>query len=286
MSQSEPSSLRLLAIGAHPDDCEIKVGGLAALYRQAGHEVCFVSVTNGQSGHQSMYGEQLAAIRCEEAQASGRVIGVQYEVLDHPDGYLQPTPEIRSEIIRIIRRYEPDLVVTHRPNDYHPDHRYTSQLVCDAAYMLTVPAIARDVPALASDPVVMYMSDDFQRPYPFSPSVVLDIESVLDTLLDMLACHQSQVFDWLPCNRGILEQVPHEPGARRQWLRDWYLSIAAPLAEKYRELLIETYGEERGREIRYIEAYETCEYGSPLTPEASKRLFPFATGLSIGTRPQ
>ena len=275
MTHSDPSSLRLLAIGAHPDDCEFKVGGLATLYRQAGHQVCFVSVTNGQSGHQSMHGEQLAAVRREEAQASGRVVGVQYQVLEHADGYLQPTPEVRSEIIRIIRRYQPDLVVTHRPNDYHPDHRYTSQLVCDAAYMLTVPAIAPDVPALASDPVVMYMSDDFLRPYPFSPSVVLEIEPVLETVIDMLACHQSQVFDWLPYNRGILEQVPRDPGARRKWLCDWYLSMAAPLAGRYRELLIDTYGEERGREIRYIEAYETCEYGSPLTPEAGNRLFPF-----------
>jgi LmbE family N-acetylglucosaminyl deacetylase len=267
--------LRLLAIGAHPDDCEIKVGGLATLYREAGHEVRFVSVTDGRSGHQSLYGEQLANLRRGEAQASSRVLGLDYRVLDHPDGYLQPTLAIRFEIIRMIREYQPDLVVTHRPNDYHPDHRYTSQIVSDAAYMLTVPAVVPETPALQRDPVIMYMSDDFTRPYPFTPAVVVDIESAVGRVTEMLACHQSQVFDWLPYNQGVSDQVPQDAQARLQWLSSWYLGMVAPLADRYRELIAATYGEDRGRTIRYIEAYETCEYGSPLTPNERRRLFPF-----------
>ncbi len=275
MTKNNSPPLRLLAIGAHPDDCEIKVGGLAAMYRQAGHQVRFISVTDGRSGHQSIHGEQLANVRREEAQASGRILGLEYRVLDHADGYLQPTLEVRFEIIRLIREYQPDLIVTHRPNDYHPDHRYTSQIVGDAAYMLTVPAIAPEVPALERDPVVMYMSDEFTRPYPFTPTVALDIEAEVDRVTDMLACHQSQVFDWLPYNRGCLDQVPSDPGQRRQWLREWYLSMVTPLADRYRKLLVATYGEQRGQEIRYTESYETCEYGSPLTPDERLRLFPF-----------
>ena len=267
--------LRLLVIGAHPDDCEYKAGGLAALYRRAGHDVCFVSVTNGQSGHQTRYGPELAAERRNEAAASGRVFGLDYRVLDHVDGELQPTLAARSELIRLIRGYDPDLVLTHRPNDYHPDHRITSLLVADASYLLTVPAIAPDSPALSRMPVIMYLSDEFQRPYPFSPSVVVDIAPVLELVVEMLACHRSQFFDWLPYNRGELANVPAEPEAQRRWLRGWYLALVEPLAERYTERITATYGPARGQEIRYIEAFETCEYGAALTPELKQRLFPF-----------
>ena len=275
MADEGGRALRMLVIGAHPDDCEYKAGGLATLYRQSGHDVCFVSVTDGQSGHQTRHGPQLAAERCEEAAASGRVLGLEYRVLSYPDGALQPTLQARDEIIRLIRQFDPDLVLTHRPNDYHPDHRTTSLLVCDASYLLTVPAIAPDTPALARMPVIMYLSDDFQRPYPFSPSVVVDVEPVLESIVDMLACHRSQFFDWLPYNREELDQVPSDPKQQRQWLRAWILGMVAPLADRYREQIISAYGEDLGRQIRYIEAFETCEYGTPLSLELRRRLFAF-----------
>ncbi len=267
--------LRILGIGAHPDDCEFKAGGAAALYRQLGHEVCFVSVTNGESGHQTRYGEEIAAIRREEAMTSAKVVDFEYRVLDFRDGHLEPTLEARFEIIRLIRQYRPDLILTHRPNDYHPDHRYTSQLVCDAAYMVTIPAVASDVSALRKNPIIAYMSDEFTRPYPFSPTVVVDIEPVLDKVIDMLACHRSQFFDFLPYNFCRPEPVPDDPEGQRQFLQDWYLELISPLAEKYRDMLIATYGEERGRAIKFVEAFEQCEYGSPLTAEDVRRLFPF-----------
>jgi len=268
-------SLSILGIGAHPDDCEFKAGGVGALYRQLGHSVCFVSVTNGESGHQTLYGERLAAIRREEAAAAAGVVGLDYEVLDFRDGHLEPTLEARLEIIRLIRRHEPDLIITHRPNDYHPDHRNTSQLVCDASYMVTVPAMAPDTPALAKDPVIVYMSDEFTRPYPFSPSIVVDIEPVLESVIDMLACHRSQFFDFLPFSFGRADRLPDDPEGQIQFLRDWYIEIFEPLADRYRDLVIATYGESRGRDVKYVEAFEPCEYGSPLTQENVKRLFPF-----------
>ncbi len=268
-------SLRILVFGAHPDDCDIKAGGTAALYQQAGHTVKFVSVTNGESGHQRLSGQELAEIRCAEAAAAGKSLGVEYEVLQNRDGYLQPTVEARFEIIRLIRRFNPDLILTHRPNDYHPDHRYTSQLVCDAAYMVTVPPIVPDVPALRNNPVIAYLSDHFTRPYPFSPTVVIDIEPVWDRLIDALDCHQSQFYDWLAYNHFYEEDVPSDLSKRRDWLSEKMKERIAPLAEQYRDLVVQTYGEKRGKEIQLIDAFEPCEYGTPLSEENTKQLFPF-----------
>ncbi|WP_339728057.1 PIG-L deacetylase family protein [uncultured Gimesia sp.] len=268
-------SLRILVFGAHPDDCDIKAGGTAALYQQAGHTVKFVSVTNGESGHQRLSGTELADIRRAEATAAGKALGLEYQVLQNRDGYLQPTIEARFEIIRLIRTFQPDLIFTHRPNDYHPDHRYTSQLVCDAAYMVTVPPIVPDVPALRTNPVIAYLSDHFTRPYPFSPTVVVDVEPVWDRLVDALDSHRSQFYDWLPYNHFYEDEVPADESDRKAWLSEKMKARIAPLADRYRDLIIQTYGEQRGNEIQYIEAYEPCEYGSPLCSEKIKTLFPF-----------
>lgn len=268
-------SLRILVFGAHPDDCDIKAGGTAALYQQAGHTVKFVSVTNGESGHQRLSGAELAEIRRAEATAAGKALGIEYEVLQNRDGYLQPTIEARFEIIRLIRTFQPDLIFTHRPNDYHPDHRYTSQLVCDAAYMVTVPPIVPDVTALRTNPVIAYLSDHFTRPYPFSPTVVVDVEPVWDRLVDALDAHRSQFYDWLPYNHFYEDEVPTDASKRKTWLSEKMKARIAPLADRYRDLIIQTYGPKRGNEIQLIEAFEPCEYGSPLTDENSKTLFPF-----------
>ncbi len=266
---------RILVIGAHPDDCEYRAGGLAALATAAGQRVKFVSVTNGESGHQRLAGEELVNIRRAEADASGAVCGIDYEVLDHRDGALLPTLEVRLELIRLIRRFQPDLVLTHRPNDYHPDHRYTSQLVCDAAYVVTVPPVAPDVPALRDNPVFGYLADDFRRPYPFTPDIVIDIAPVLDTVVDMLHCHKSQFYDWLAYNHRYTEELPADDDARRLWLTDRVKQRIAPLADRFLDLIVSTYGPVHGPEIQYIEAFEICEYGAPLTEESRRHLFPY-----------
>src|SRR5438093_6780174 len=210
--------LRLLIIGAHPDDADYAAGGTAALYRAAGHEVKMVSLTNGDAGHHREAGPALAQRRRGEAAAAGAVIGATYDVLENGDGQLLPTLENRWQIIRLIRSFQPDLVLTHRPNDYHPDPRYTSQLVQDAAYLVTVPAVAPDTPHLQRDPVIAYLPDDFQKPYPFQPVVVVDVGAVIEQMVSMLHCHTSQFYEWLPFNQGILEQVPANEAARREWL--------------------------------------------------------------------
>lgn len=269
-----PDKLRILFIGAHPDDCEMKAGGTTALYRALGHHVKFVSVTDGRSGHQTHLPGPLVAIRKAEADAVAELMGIDYQILGNHDGHLQPTLEARFELIALIRRYQPDLVVTHRPNDYHPDHRYTSQLVCDAAYMVIVPHIVPEVPALRVNPVMAYFSDHFQRPYPFEPMVAIDIEPVFEQVIDQLNCHKSQFHEWLPYTMCQENQVPKAAAALREYVKQFYIGWASPLADRHRQLVMQTYGPERGRKIRYIEAFEPCEYGSPLTSENVKSLFP------------
>jgi LmbE family N-acetylglucosaminyl deacetylase len=268
-------SLRILVLGAHPDDADYKAGGTAALWRRLGHEVKFVSVTDGGAGHQTLLGAELVARRRAEARASGAVIGATYDVLDHPDGGLMPTLGARYELIRLIRNFKPDLILTHRPNDYHPDHRYTSVLVQDAAYMVTVPPVCPDTPHLPRDPVIMYLSDDFKKPVPFSADVVVDIGAEMDTLVDMLRCHVSQFFEWLPYNFGYADKVPADDAARRQWFKQLMQHRIRPLADRHRDRVVQTYGVERGHKIEYIEAFEVSEYGSPLDGTARTRLFPF-----------
>ena len=195
---STDGKLNIIAFGAHPDDCDQRAGGTAAKYAALGHRVRFVAVTNGDAGHQTEGGGALAARRRAEAQEAGRRIGIEYVVLDNHDGELVPSLDVREQIIRQIRQWNADLVLAPRPNDYHPDHRYTGVLVQDAAYMVVVPNIASDTPALRKNPVFMYFQDGFQRPNPFSPDVAVSIDDVIEKKIDMMDAHVSQFYEWLP----------------------------------------------------------------------------------------
>ena len=267
--------LRLLIIGAHPDDADYAAGGTGALYRASGHAVHLVRLTNGDAGHHERAGRELARRRRDEATAAGAVIGATYELLANHDGELLPTLDNREQVIRLIRSFDPDLVLTHRPNDYHPDHRYTSQLVQDAAYMVTVPAVVPSVRHLATNPVIAYLPDNFQKPYPFEPTVAVDVGPVLDKIVSMLCCHVSQFFEWLPYNAGVSHLVPAGERERRSWLeQQTRLRLKQP-ADRFRALLVQQYGAEHGRRVEFAEAFEGCEYGSPLDAAARKRLFSF-----------
>lgn len=271
----QDGKLHILVFGAHPDDCDIKAGGLAAKYAALGHRVKFVSHTNGATGHHEIGGIELAQRRYEEAQAVARVLGIDYDVLDNHTGELEPTVHYRKETIRIIRNFGPDLVFSHRPWDYHPDHRYSGMLVQDASYIVTVPNMCPLTPFVDTRPVIMYLSDGFQKPAPFSPDVVVDIDDVIEQKVDALHCHTSQMYEWLPFNGGVLDQVPEGDGERRAWMAERRLKGFADIAEKYRDRLVALYGEDHGAKVTYAEAFEVCEYGASLTEERRRTLFPF-----------
>jgi len=268
--------LRLLILGAHPDDAEYHAGGLASIYCEAGHAVRMVSMTDGRAGHHERPPEELAVLRREEAGAAGRVIGAEYVTWDVPDGELLPSLEMRRRVIREIRTFRPDLVLTHRPCDYHPDHRAAGQLVQDATYLVTVPNVMRDVAALKRDPVVAYLPDLFTKPSPLEPDVVLDVTDRAETIVRMLACQRSQVFEWLPYEEGILDQVPGGDEERLEWLRSWYRRHMLPRAERFRRELCEAFGEDRGRAIEFCEVYELSEYAAAADLPTRRRLFPSA----------
>jgi LmbE family N-acetylglucosaminyl deacetylase len=277
-SREQPQPTTILVIGAHPDDADFGAGGLAALCVHAGHRVHFVSLCNGDAGHHEMGGAALARRRQMEAQHAAAVLGISYAVLDIHDGEIEPTLANRRTVINIIRRARPDLVLTHRPNDYHPDHRYTSELVQDAAYIVMVPGVAGLTPSLTYNPVIAYMSDEFRRPYPFTPDIAVDIDDVIALKLAMLHQHASQMYEWLPYTSGQLSQVPLDEEERRTWLRNAYTPEFAGIARRYRPLLIDLYGAERGERTEFAEAFEICEYGAPLSPALRRRLFPFLPG--------
>lgn len=268
-------TIRVLIFGAHPDDPDSKAGGIAALYSQQGHQVKMVSLTNGDAGHHEIGGAPLAWRRRKEAAASGACLGCEYITLDNHDGALLPTLEVRHQVIEIIRAFEPDMVMTPRPWDYHPDHRYTAQVVQDALYMVTVPNVVSRVPHLSRNPIALYLYDHFQKPYPFTPDVVVGIDEVIEKKVDALHSHTSQMYEWLPYNRGALDEVPENPAERRSWLRKVLEPRLSRPADLYRDKLIEFYGEEKGRQFKYAEAFEVCEYGAPLSEAGLKRLFPF-----------
>src|SRR5262245_59984110 len=187
--------LQIICFGAHPDDCELKAAGVAMLWAAQGHHVKFVSVTNGDIGHWRQAGGPLARRRKAEVEQAAKSLGIATEVLDIHDGELLPTIENRRTITRLIREWQADIVMSHRPNDYHPDHRYTGILVQDSAFMVTVPHFCPDVPALTTNPVFLFYPDSFQKPNPFQPDIAVAIDSVIEKKLDALDMLESQFYE-------------------------------------------------------------------------------------------
>lgn len=268
---AQQTPVNVIVFGAHPDDCDIDAGGTAILFAKMGHNVKFVSLTNGDAGHHEKGGGALAKIRIAEAIEAGKRFGVEYEVLDNHDGELMPTLENRLKVIRRIREWNADIVIAPRPNDYHPDHRYTGILIQDAAYMVIVPNVAPEVPPLKKNPVFLYSADGFQKPNPFAPDIAVRIDDVIDQKIYAMSAHKSQFFEWLPWTMGILDQVPTGEKERLEWLGKTWRSYMDNKAVKDR--LTKWYGD-KATSVKYAEGFEICEYGKQPSDEEIKQLFP------------
>ncbi len=275
-AQSGDGKLRIIAFGAHPDDCELSVGGTAALWAAQGHHVRLVAATNGDIGHWREAGGPLALRRKKEVEEASRILGSTVHVMENHDGELLPTLENRREVVRLIRQWKADIVLSPRPNDYHPDHRYTGVLVQDAAYMVTVPFFAPEVPPLKNNPVFMYYTDRFMKPNPSQADVIVSLDSVMEKKLDALAVMESQFLEGgANGHDGLMPKTPEERVRRVKQVRDGHAARNINVANRFREQLKEWYGPEAGAKVKYAEAFEICEYGRRPDKEELKRLFPF-----------
>lgn len=287
--------LRVMMIGAHLDDNDFHGGGIALNYLAAGHRVRFLSMCNGCGGHHIHTPEEIAARRYSEAQEVARITGIEYDVWDIDDCTIMADLETRKRLVRYIREYAPDIIFTHRTNDYHADHRNAALLVQDASYLLIVPNFCPEAPAMKKMPVIMYFEDRFTQP-PFEAKIAVSIDKVVDKKIEMFNCHVSQVYEWLPYTYGIIDLVPETPEERLEWLHQprverngrllnedifnvpmvhshCELTEAKPTV-KYRNLLVERYGE-AGYDVVFSEVFGVSEYGTPLTKENVDTLFPF-----------
>lgn len=268
--------LRVIIFGAHPDDSEYRGAGVAMKWAKAGHHVKLVSATNGDIGHWQMAGGPLATRRKNEVIEVGRRLGATTEVLDIHDGEIMPTLENRRIFTKLIRDWNADMVIANRPNDYHPDHRYTSILVQDSAYMVTVPFFVLDAPPLKKNPVFMYASDRFQRPNPFRPDVAVSIDEVIEPTLDALLVMESQIHEGGANGyAGLMPDDESGKQKRREQVRRDLARRYASAANQYRSTLVKFYGEERGKKVQYAQGFEICEYGRQPSADELKKLFPF-----------
>ena len=229
---ADDGKLRIICFGAHPDDCELQAGGVGALWAERGHHVKLVSVTNGDIGHWREAGGPLALRRKREVEEAAKILGTTVQVLDTHDGELEPTLENRRQITRLIRQWRADIVFSPRPNDYHPDHRYTGVLVQDAAYMVGVPFICPDVAPLARNPVFMFYTDRFQKPNPSTADIAVSIDPVIEKKLDALAVMESQFLEGGALGHAaLLPKTPAEKPARVAAVRASQRARYAGIAE-------------------------------------------------------
>ena len=263
-------------IGAHPDDPDFYCGGAAIKLVKAGHVVKFLSVANGDCGHHIMTGEETAARRRIESNNVAKTLGLlEYEVMPIHDCCVENTLANREAILRSIRRFAPDLVVTHRSCDYHADHRATAQMVADTAYLLKVPHYCQDTPPPKNDPVYAFCYDSFTDPRPIRPDAVVTFDDCLDEKRKILNCHLSQFYEWLPwADQGGLEMDYNTmtEEERNAQLGVW-LKRFENAANYARQRLIEVYGQERGAKLKYTEIFEQSPYSKVLPVDEFQALF-------------
>ena len=257
------NTLKVIVFGAHPDDCDLEAGGIAIKYVKMGCKVKFVSMTNGDAGHQSTGGGALAKRRMEEAREAGRRFGVEYTVIDNHDGELMPTLENRLKVIREIRNWQADIVITHPPDDYHPDHRYTSLLVQDASFMVIVPNIAPDTPPLKKNPVFFYSNMS-------APDIAVDIDDEATQKMYAASAHVSQFFEWLPWLDGTLDKVPQSEEGRLQFMKIW---LNKP-NDAVRQCLKKWYGETKASKVTYSESFRIADFSRKPDHDELLKLFP------------
>ena len=262
--------MRVMVIGAHPDDADIYCGATAIKLAKAGAKVRFVSLCNGNKGHQTMTSPALAARRFGETQCAAKAYGIEsYSVGASPDCEIEPTLELREKVTRMIREFAPHCVITHRSTDYHADHRATGTAVLDSIYMLGVPLFCPETPVPETLPFVLYSSDDFSVPRPLRADMIVPVDDVLDQLLEGWLCHVSQTSEWLLPEYGIDPATwPKDQARRKEIFRTKVREMDNRNLVLHRDEIQRVFG---GKKLWGVEVYEISEYGR--APSAGEREF-------------
>jgi LmbE family N-acetylglucosaminyl deacetylase len=184
--------MKVLAIGCHPDDIEVSCAGTLAKYKKEGHDVIICHVANGNMGHAVIMSKELREIREKEAIASGNLIGVEVITCDIDDVMVyNGQKEQRDKVVDIIRYAQPDVIITHSPNDYMPDHVAVSKLVFDATFAASVPHYETTQKSIAKLTPLYYM--DHLAGINFCPTEYVDISDTIEIKISMLEKHESQM---------------------------------------------------------------------------------------------
>lgn len=184
--------MRVLAVGCHPDDIEVSCAGTLAKYKKLGHDVITCHVTNGNMGHVEIMPDELREIRINEAKSAGALIGAEVLTCDLGDLLVYDSDKKqRDMVVDIIRYANPDVIITHNPNDYMPDHVAVSKLVFDAAFTATLPHYYTKEQSISKMTPIYYM--DSLAGVNFMPTEYVDISETIDLKLQMLEMHQSQL---------------------------------------------------------------------------------------------
>ena len=253
---------RVMVIGAHPDDPDIRFGGTAAKLARKGARVRFVSAGNGKYGHHLMDQDELCERRHREMAAAAKVFGVEsYTTMGLEDCEIEPTIENRRKMVRLIRSFAPHFVFTHRPCDYHADHRAVSQLVTDASYLLGVAKWCPEVPRPDVLPCVWYLPDNFTSvDGVLRNDLSVNVDDVVEQMFDAISCHVSQVFEWLPYDQNIVDKVPKDWATNRK-ARNEYLE------HLWLDPLQRTFARRYNLPCVNAEVFELSEYGRKPTIE-------------------
>lgn len=252
--------LRFLMIGAHPDDPDADAGGLALKLRAKGHEVIFLSVTNGNAGHHIMDRDALRLRRLEEMRRVAEAYDIRYDTLDLDDGSLTADLPTREKLMRYLRTVCPDVILGHRTSDYHPDHRAVGQLICDCSYLIGVPLICPDAPVPKKRPVILSTEDQCATSVPFRADIAVDIGAYVRQKIKGLLCHESQYYEWLAFDgnwTGVLEAKTREEATA--YLTGQELERFSGPVRRFPDRFAPG--------TVWGEVYQINEYGAPMTEE-------------------
>ncbi len=269
----ENKGKRVIVICAHPDDAELTSGGTCILLSRMGYKIKYVSLTNGNKGHHKGTKNEIAIRRYNEVQEVKRRMNCEYEILNNEDGELESTLKNRMEVIRLIREWDADIVITHPPYDYHPDHRHTSLLVQDAAFLVNVPKILPEVPAVEQSPLFLYTRGRYINPQKLQPDIVVDITPVIREKAYVIDAHVSQMYEWLPWINRNNDVIPETEEGKIEYILRQYVLKRGEIKEKDKPV-VEKWYRDNTKKVKTIEAFEICEFGSTVDDQDIRELFP------------